>query len=282
MNNYLSVKIDIRLLSMIVGVLLWSTSPVMFADQAVLIDAAVLVETNPEAPPLVEDEVPADQPDVGTSIDAAYVSAGGWAVTGTNFIDAATLVFDFGTATTVSQATLSLNVTSTYAQNGAVPIEIYYFADNGVIERSDYSSGPAEPLASIDAAGLTQIDVDVTAAVNAALSSSQFVGFRVKSAILPASVDTEKFPPWTGVRLADNYLLEFTTGSAPIPGSGVFTSSYDGFTIDVPSIDIPGVGTAEAIFRLVDSNAGLFSLIAATLIESPTSETAVSGVELLD
>ncbi|MBQ14374.1 MAG: hypothetical protein QGG67_15295 [Gammaproteobacteria bacterium] len=282
MNAYLPVKINSRLLSLVVGVLVCCSSPVSFADQALLIDAAVLAESNPEPPPPAEEDVPPAQPDIGTSTDATYVSAGGWAVTGTNFIDAATMVFDFETTTTVSQATLSLTVASSYAQDGAIPIEVYYFADDGIIDRSDYSRGPTTPIASPDVAGLSQIDVDVTAAVNAALSSSQFIGFRVQSSILPTSVDTTQFPPWTGIRLTDSYLLDFTAGEAPVPGSGSSTPTYDGFTVDVPNIDIPGVGTASAQFRLIDSNSGLFMLTAAELIESPTSESAVSGVELLD
>ena len=53
----------------------------------------------PDAPPLI-----------GSATDASYVSTGGWAVTGRDFIDAAVAVFDFSSTASVSQATLSLPI----------------------------------------------------------------------------------------------------------------------------------------------------------------------------
>lgn len=73
------------------------STPAAFADVAPLIDQAVLVElvTGGAAPDPDNPETPSSTPTT-PSINASYVSSGGWATTGSGFIDAATFVFDFG------------------------------------------------------------------------------------------------------------------------------------------------------------------------------------------
>ena len=84
-----------------------------YADSARLIAEAVLVEKNPvvvAVPDIGPDGEPVvDAPPlIGSAVNASYVSEGGWAVTGADFIDAAVQVFDFNATESVTQATLSL------------------------------------------------------------------------------------------------------------------------------------------------------------------------------
>jgi hypothetical protein len=118
------------------------STPAAFADVAPLIDQAVLVElvTGGAAPDPDNPETPSSTPTT-PSINASYVSSGGWATTGSGFIDAATFVFDFGTSQSVAAATLILPIETVYPQNRAAPLEIFAFSDNGVIEFTDYSIG---------------------------------------------------------------------------------------------------------------------------------------------
>jgi len=104
--------------------------------QPYIVADGVLVEKNPEIVLLPVPEVPGEEVAVpvepvvmGAAVNASYVSSDGWAVTGTEFIDAAVVVFDFNTTTTtsVSQATLTLPIEQVFTQNGVAPIEIYVF-----------------------------------------------------------------------------------------------------------------------------------------------------------
>ncbi len=85
---------------------------VTFADSAVLVADGVLVEKNPV---IVDSDAIDEGGDtaaaltvIGVAVNASYVSTGGWAVTGADFIDAAVAVFDFDITSSVSQATLTL------------------------------------------------------------------------------------------------------------------------------------------------------------------------------
>lgn len=259
-----------------------------FADVAILVDQGVLVETNPqvevvedpnqEATPGEEPTEPA--PEIGEQVDASYVSFGGWAVTGATFIDAATYVFDFGDTTEVTAATLTLPVRELYLQNDAAPVEITFFSDNGIIEVTDYSIGFTAPLAEVDAALLTELQIDITGAVNAGLNASRYIGFRVTSSVEPGSVDTELFPPYTGVRLADNPLLEFVPGPAPALSNDA--ARFDGFTLAVPEIEVPTVGQATAQFQLVDPNQLVFELTQVTVSEDTPPPPPLSGADLFN
>ncbi|MBL4728141.1 MAG: hypothetical protein JKY40_02065, partial [Gammaproteobacteria bacterium] len=127
---------------------------VAFADSAILVADGVLVEKNPVVVVPVdgtdEENGVADGPAavaVGAAVNASYVSSDGWAVTGTDFIDAAVAVFDFNTTASVSQATLTLPIETVYTQNGVAPLEIYMYSDNGVVEFTDYSTGFSAAIA---------------------------------------------------------------------------------------------------------------------------------------
>jgi hypothetical protein len=266
------------------------------ADFAILFDQAVLVKQNPESTDQNVEDVD-DGDDEGGEGDgsgsggggnnddddagkASYVSTGGWAVTGADFIDAATVVFGFGQTTSVSQATLRLPIREIFPQNGFAPVSISFFADDGVIEFDDLGIGFVEPLASIEAAGLTEIVLDVTGAVNAALQSTGFIGFRVTSDVEPGSVESDLFPAYTGVRLNTNPSLEYTPGAAPIPASDA--TAFDGYTLNVPAMDAGSVGEVAATFQLVEPNELTFQLTAASVVSAGGSTPDFSGLELLD
>lgn len=255
--------------------------PVALADVAPLVDQGVLVRltTAADAVDPVDGETHSPTT-VAESIDADYVSAGDWAVTGTGFIDAATFVFDLDQTTTVSAATITFPVEEIFAQNGAAPIQVFFFADNGVVEFTDYSVGFETPIAELDAAGLTEIRVDVTGAVNASLGTSRYVGFRVQSAVAPGSVSEGLFPAWTGIKLRPNPLLEFVPGPAPNLSSD--SSRFDGFTLEVPSIEAADLGEIKAQFRLIDPNNLIFQLTEAVVSSTGIEEPPASGIDLFN
>ncbi len=190
------------------------------ADQAVLLQEAVLVEANPTP----------DQP----AVRATYMTNDGWAVTSPSFIDAAVMVFDFGERRSVSRAVLSLPLEALYPRSGKAPLRVFAFADDGRIDLSDYKAGSSIAVAELDAVAASKgnaaatLTVDVTGAVNAILPGSRFVGIRVQSTAVPADV-APAFPAWTGVKFRPLYSMEFTTGTPPaLPGD---RPRFDGFTL---------------------------------------------------
>lgn len=254
-------------------------------DFAVLVADGVLVEKNPDVlPPTPEtpdgEPAPSVPPVIGTATDASYVSSGGWAVTGGDFIDAAVVVFDFNATASVSQATLSLPIETIYDQNGVAPLEIYMYSDDGVVEHTDYSLGFIAAIAEVNAVGKTSIDVDVTGAVNAALKTSRYVGFRVKSSVAPSAVDTDVIPAFTGVKFFDHASLNFTPGAAP--GVGKDAPRFDGFTLEVQNIEVSGIGEIAVQMQMVDANELIFQLTEAALTGTGAPTPPLSGIELLD
>lgn len=270
---------------------LFLISPTALGDVAILVDQGTLVENNPveaapvpgpgdpENPPVdpnAEPEVP-----VGTATEATYVSTPGFAVTGANFIDAATYIFDFGTTESVTAATLRIPIREVFPQNGATPVQVTFFSDeDGVIDVGDYSIGFNTPLDIIDATMLTELSVDVTGAVNAAISANRYVGFRVQSTVEPSSVDQELFPPQVGVRFHTNPFLEFVPGEAPAVANDA--PRFDGFTLQVPDIDVPSIGIVDAEFKLVDPNQLTFQMISAIITEEIAGPPPLSGADLFD
>ncbi len=252
------------------------------ADIAPLVDEAVLVEltavgaiVDPENP-----ETPSFSP-TAEAVNASYVSSGGWATTGSGFVDAAAYVFDFNAATSVAAATLILPIEEVFPQNRAAPIEIFGFADNGVIEFTDYSVGFFTPLATLNAVGLTEVRIDVTGIVNAILGSSRYAGFRVRSSVAPSALLPTLFPRWTGVKFFPNRAtLEFIPGPAPTLPPDV--TRFDGFSLAVPDIDVPNLGQVQAQFKLIDPNNLLFQLTEAIISETGVAPPARSGPELFN
>lgn len=251
------------------------------AEVAPLVDQAVLVRLTADAEPVVSEEEDAPYSSaVVERANASYVSGGGWAVTGPDFVDAATFIFDLNQTATVAAATITFPIESVYAQSGAAPVQVFFFADNGVVELTDFAAGFKYPVVQVDAAGRTEIRVDVTAAVNASLGTSRFVGFRVQSAVESGSVSSTPLPAWTGIKLRPNPLLEFVPGPAPLPSSDA--PRFDGFTLEVPSIDAAGIGEVKAQFKLIDPNNLIFELTEAAVISTDVDAPPLSGVDLFN
>ena len=248
------------------------------AEVAPLVDQAVLVRLVTAAAPVDEDA--SSTTAIFESVNADYVSADDWAVTGSKFVDAATFIFDLNQTATVAAATITFPIESVFAQNGAAPVQVFFFADNGVVEFTDFSAGFKAPIVEVDAVGLTEITVDVTGAVNASLGTSRFVGFRVQSAVEPGSVSPTPLPAYTGIKLRPNPLLEFVPGPAPLLSSD--TSRFDGFTLEVPSIDAAGIGKVKAQFKLTDSNNLIFELTEAAVSSTDVETPPFSGVDLFN
>lgn len=235
-------------------------------DFAALVDEAVLVQKNINSS---EEKPP-----------ASYLTSGGYAVTSKTYIDAAGMVFDFGATTSVASATLRLPIETQYALEGEVPIKVFAFSDNGVIGFNDYANGFPVPVAELNAAGLTEIVVDVTGMANAILRSSNYMGIRVVSSYLPKDIPANIVPAFRGVKLnATGYTLEFTPGF-PAP-SDEDMASFDGFELNAPTISVPGFGIVDAEFQLLDVNNGLFTLTEAS-VESGNSGGGLSGLDLLN
>ncbi len=243
------------------------------AEQALLVQEAVLVEANPNP----------DEP----ALRATYMTSDGWAVTSPSFIDAAVMVFDFGTQRSVSRAVLSLPLENLYPRGGKAPLRVYAFADDGRIDLFDYKAGSSIAVTELDAVAAARgnstatLTVDLTGAVNAILPSSRYVGIRVQSTAVPADV-TPAFPVWTGVKFRPLYSLEYATGTPPaLPAD---RPRFDGYTLSVPGLSAPGVGSYNVALALLDGDAGEFALSAATDITPPGSVSGAGrqGLQLLD
>ena len=154
------------------------------------------------------------------------------------------------------------------------------YSDDGVIEYTDYSLGFVAAIAEVDAVGLTQIDIDVTGAVNSALKTSQFVAFRVRSGVLPTAVLATSLPAWTGVKFRSNYSLSFTPGAAPAVAKD--GARFDGFTLEVQNVDVPSIGEVALQMQMVDANELIFQLTEAAVTGAGIPAPPLSGVDLLN
>ncbi len=258
---------------MLLSLLSFAFNVNVFADQAVLVEEAVLVHSNPTP----------DEP----ALRASYKTNDGWAVTSPDYVDAATMVFDFATQQSVQSAVVHLPLEALYPRGGQAPLQIYAFADNGSIELTDFVAGGVLPAATIDAVQASggnssaTLSIDITGSVNAILPNSRYVGIRVQSATSPEDV-TESFPVWTGVKFRPLYSLEYTVGTAP--AQAMDRPRFDGFTLSVPGLSAPGVGAFNVALSLVDQQNTLFELSAATDITPPgsISGSGLTGLQLLD
>ena len=244
------------------------TVPV-FAENATLVDDAVMVNRE-----LDEEQVAVSR--------ATYLSSGGYVVTSKEYIDAVGLSFDLGATASVAQATLHLPIADYYPLQGSIPLEIYAFADDGRIDLFDYTAGFSVPVETLEAAGITEIVVDVTGATNAILQSSQYAGFRIITSWAPEDIPDQTFPAFKGARLnTENARLEFTAGNAPT--SGMDASVFDGFRLTVPGISVPELGIVDAEFVLTDLDSSAFTLVAADIDQITSGSSGpLSGTELLD
>jgi hypothetical protein len=87
-------------------------------------------------------------------------------------------------------------------------------------------------------------------------------------------------PSWTGAKFTDNPSLEFTPGAAPAVANDV--ARFDGYTLEVPNIEVPGTGEAAVQLRLVDVNELRFQLTAAEITGTGVGAPPLSGIELFN
>lgn len=279
-------RTEMKVANILLGVLLSGLiSAPVFGDLATLVDEAVLVEVNPQTDTgpndgEVDDDETPEPIEIGTATNATYASTGGWAITSGEYIDKATYVFDLRESGSVSGATLILPVDQIFPQQGSAPIELEFFSSSGVIANTDYSNGFPAPIGQLDAVGLNEIRFDVTGAVNAALNTGRYVGFRVRSALAPDAVLLTS-PVYTGVKFVPGAVkLEFVPGTPPATDPS--TGSFNGYTLEVPNIDIPTIGEVYAQFKLVDVNKLRFELTAATVTGTGIKSPVVSGMQLFN
>lgn len=254
--------------------------PFAQADVAPLVEAKVLVELSPGS----QAQGSSGGLEGGSSaatVNASYVSTGGFAVTSREYIDIATVVFDMGGTSSVASATLTMPIEAKYALNGSIPMQIYAFSDNGRIEVTDYSLGFAYALANLELGSASEVRLDVTGITNAMLKSGRYVGFKAKSAIDPDDIPSESFPAFKGVKFGNGYRLEFTPGAAPKPAGN--EAVFDGFTMVVPAINVPSFGVVNVELQLQSVNQSRFTLTASQILSGGTETgPARKGLELLD
>lgn len=229
-----------------------------YAEQAILVDEAVLVERDPDP------ESPA--------FYANYQTDDGWVVTSSSYVDAVVMIFDFGDVGSVSGATLSLPLERFYTQGKQVLLELVAFPDNGEINLTDYAASTLIPVAEFNPVVLANGDssatltFDVTGAVNANLPFSRYVGFRIKNKAVPSDV-TDSFPGYNGVKFRPLYSLEYSVGGAPILPAD--RPRFDGYTLSLPGVSVPGLGVFNVQMNLEDPFNGVFALSEAADISPP-------------
>jgi hypothetical protein len=74
--------------------------------------------------------------------------------------------------------------------------------------------------------------------------------------------------------------LEFVSGPAPVLPSDF--SRFDGFTLEVPSIDAANLGEVKAQFKLVDPNNLIFQLTDAVVSTVDIEASSISGIDLFN
>lgn len=126
------------------------------------------------------------------------------------FIDAATLVYDFGAVQGVTVATLTINMDIIWRDAGMDPtIELFSYADDGTIQLTDIQLGTSPVYDSFQYSRTGVRDIDVTDAVNAALGSSRYVGFRFENSRSPFELPNAL----EGGHYANDPPLEYTAGN---------------------------------------------------------------------
>jgi len=257
-----------RFIPITFGILALISAISAYGDNATLVDEAVMVNKELDEETVV--------------YRATYLSTGGFAVVSNEYIDAVGLSFDLGNISSVAQATLRLPIEELYPIGFNVPISVYAFADNGQIDLYDYTAGFSIPVSSQDIAGLTEVTVDVTAAVNSILQSSRYTGFRIVPDWVPDDIPDETFPAYKGAKFDTTAVaLEFTPGGAPL--SGTDSAVFDGFRLYAPGISVPDLGVVDAEFYLTELDSSIFTLISADVDPiGGGSGNLLSGVELLN
>jgi len=157
--------------SMLVAVVAMGAAMHAHADTAPLTQNAVIVDNYPFYSV------------TGTDV----IGSGNYALNHPGFIDIPYAIFDFGSTTSVSNATLTWNFGSLYG--GSAPAEINLFVGSdadGFISTSDRFMGVS--VDSYTYSGGELRSFNITSAVNSALASGRFVAARLEVLALPETL----------------------------------------------------------------------------------------------
>jgi hypothetical protein len=156
------------------------TLPLMFAALHPVVAPAASI-------PLVQNAVIIDNSPFHSVGPEDTIGTGNFALNHPDFIDIPYAIFDFGAASSVSNATLTWNFGTLFGGSG--PASITLFAGNdadGSITTADRFMGTAVDTSTY--AGGELRTFDVTSFVNASLSSGRFFAVRLEATAAPGSL----------------------------------------------------------------------------------------------
>jgi len=138
--------------------------------------------------PLVSNQVIVDNSPFNSIGPEDGIGGGNYALNYPGFIDIPYAIFDFGATSSVSSATLTWDFASLFGGSGPAQITLYAGNDaSGTITTGDRFMGT--PIDTFTYSGGELRTYDVTAAVNAALSSGQFFAVRLEATAPPSTLN---------------------------------------------------------------------------------------------
>lgn len=139
------------------------------------------------AVPLVDNRVIIDHSPFYSQGAEDRLGTGNYALNHPGFIDIPYAIFDFGSVSSVGSAILNWNFGSLFGGSGPAEIKLYVGNDaDGVISTSDRFMGSA--IDTFTYSGGEVRNFNVTALVNAALSSGQYFAARLEATVAPGDL----------------------------------------------------------------------------------------------
>lgn len=240
------------------------SSLVVHAGEATPVDRGVLVANNLE-------------PDA-TPTQANRRDDGGYAVTGQDYIDVAVFSFRLEGVTSVSDPVLHLPVFETSTGGGSVPMQVFAYTDNGVIELGDFALGDELAIAEFSAttAGQT-LEIPLRGSLNGLLEQGESIGLRVVADVAMEDIETQ----WRGIRIGGPVRLSYTPGDPGIPTPD--TAAFDGHYLSLPGLSAPDLGRFDVTLELQQNQPLRFRLRSAPATDPiPPQPGPRSGTQLLE
>lgn len=170
--------------------------------------------TNAATAPLVANAVIVDNSPFYSVGPEDEIGSGNYALNYPTFIDIPYAIFDFGPTTSVSSAILHWNFLGPYGGSGPAVIDLYVGNDaSGTITTSDRFTGTLVDSSTYSGGEIK--DFDITAFVNGALSSGEFVAARLEATVAPSSLSS-----YYGGQF-DTPSLTFSTSAVPEPATWI-------------------------------------------------------------
>lgn len=139
------------------------------------------------AVPLIDNRVIIDRSPFYSQGAEDGLGTGNYALNHPSFIDIPYAIFDFGSVSSVGSAILNWSFSSLFGGSGPAEIKLYAGNDaDGVISTSDRFMGSA--IDTFTYSGGEVRNFDVTALVNAALSSGQYFAARLEATVAPGDL----------------------------------------------------------------------------------------------